>query len=901
MASDHSAQAVREEFHRFFEERGHVRVPSSPVFPQDDPTLLFTNAGMNQFKDVFLGAGTRDYTRAVDTQKCIRVQGKHNDLEEVGVDTYHHTFFEMLGNWSFGDYFKAEAIPWAWELLTGVFDLPKERLWVTVFGGDARDGLEPDVDAERIWLEATDIDPARVLRFDRRDNFWEMGETGPCGPCSEIHIDRGEASSDPADGANPEIGVNAGNERFIELWNLVFMEFNRLQDGSLKKLPRQHVDTGMGFERILSVLQGKLSNYDTDLFGPIFARLSELCGKPYGENQEIDIAFRVAADHVRAVSAALADGALPSNTGRGYVLRRLIRRAARYGRQTLGLEDPFLHELCAPVAGVLGEAFPEIASRQDHIRLLVETEERSFARTLGRGLVQFESLAGKVAAKSATELPGAEAYELYATYGFPRDLVELMARERSLDVDDAGWDRAEATHRERSKSEGRFKQLVAAENLEGLEPTVSTYHEQGARSLAVETTARMLDASEDGDLVRCNVVLEESPFYPEGGGQIGDVGTVEALDGSFLFRVEDTQRVGEVVVHVGALERGLPFVGEQRKVTARVDATLRANTQRNHTGTHLLHKALREVLGEHVVQQGSYVGPDRLRFDFAHPQGMTSEEIDEVERRVNAIVIANAPVQTTLEDLEAAKERGVMALFGEKYDSEVRVVSVGAWSMELCGGTHVARAGDIGPLLIVSEGAIQAGVRRIEALTGVEAIGAMQGQRGVLRSAARALKASPDELVARLEQLQDKLKEAKKKSKAASASDVGSALDKVKAALADRGAFRSAIVDLPELDQGALRELGTRAKGLEGDLALALFGRADGRVPFLVVCQGAALEGGVKAGELAKAVAGVLGGGGWRKARSGAGAGVESRRRAPGRRPLGGAARAKRVMRAAAR
>ena len=862
MASDHSARSVREDFHRFFEERGHSRVPSAPVFPQDDPTLLFTNAGMNQFKDVFLGAGSRAYSRAVDSQKCIRVQGKHNDLEEVGVDTYHHTFFEMLGNWSFGDYFKEEAIPWAWELLTGVWGLPKERLWVTVFGGDEKDGLQVDSDAERIWRETTDIDHDRILRFDRTDNFWEMGETGPCGPCSEIHIDRGDASSDPRDGADPKIGVNAGNERFIELWNLVFMEFNRLQDGSLKRLPKQHVDTGMGFERILSVLQGKLSNYDTDLFGPIFARLSELSGRPYGEDRETDIAFRVAADHVRAVSSALADGALPSNTGRGYVLRRLIRRAARYGRQTLGLEDPFLFELCTPVADVLGDAFPEIVERQDHIRLLVETEERSFARTLGRGLVQFQGLADRVAKEGTAKLPGAEAYELYATYGFPRDLVDLMARERSLAVDDEGWDAAESSHREKSKSEGRFKQLVAAEDLEGLSATTSTFHEQGDRAVALSTRARMLDADEDGDSVRAHVVLDESPFYPEGGGQIGDSGTIEAGDGSFLFRVEDTQRVGEVVVHVGTLERGLPFVGEERAVEARVDADRRARTMRNHTGTHLLHKALREVLGDHVVQQGSYVGPDRLRFDFAHPQGMTPDEIDEVERRVNRHVFANASVGTTLEDLEEAKARGVMALFGEKYEERVRVVAVGDWSMELCGGTHVGAAGDIGPLVILSEGAIQAGVRRIEAVTGDDAVAAMQAQRKVLRDASRALKTSPEELAGRVEQLQEKLKEAKKKSKAAAASDVGSALDKVRGALADRDGFRSAIVDLPELDQAALRELGNRAKTLGDDLAVAIFGRADGRVPFLVLCQGAALEKGHAAGELAKAVSGVLGGGG---------------------------------------
>ncbi len=431
--SEFSAEQVRRTYLDFFVERGHREVPSSPIFPQDDPTLLFTNAGMNQFKDVFLGTGTRDYSRAVDTQKCLRVSGKHNDLEEVGRDTYHHTFFEMLGNWSFGDYFKEEAICWAWELLTEVWKLPKERLWVTVFAGDEADGLAADEEAERIWIEKAGVSPDRVLRASKEDNFWEMGDTGPCGPCTEIHIDRGGPGDDPADGADPAIGVNAGNERFIELWNLVFIQYNRLDDGSLRELPAKHVDTGMGFERILSVLQGKSSNYDTDLFTPIFERIGELTGHRYGESpEEVQVAFRVIADHVRAVSSAIADGATPSNTGRGYVLRRLIRRAARFGRQVLGQEEPFLFRVAETVAGVLGVAFPEIPQRLEHIQLILQEEEAAFGRTLGRGLVEFEKLAGRVSGAGGDLLPGDEAYELYATYGFPQDLVEQMAEERGL-------------------------------------------------------------------------------------------------------------------------------------------------------------------------------------------------------------------------------------------------------------------------------------------------------------------------------------------------------------------------------------------------------------------------------------------------------------------------------------
>ena len=685
------AAEVRASYLAFFEEREHAVVPSSPVFPQDDPTLLFTNAGMNQFKDVFLGTGTRDYRRAVDTQKCIRVSGKHNDLEEVGVDTYHHTFFEMLGNWSFGDYFKEEAIVWAWTLLTEVWKLPKERLWATVFGGDEQDGLAADEEAERIWREKTDIDPTHVLRFDKRDNFWEMGETGPCGPCSEIHIDRGEEGCDPTDGADLKIGVNAGNERFIELWNLVFMQFNRLDDGSLKELPAKSVDTGMGFERVLSVLQKKRSNYDTDLFTPIFAALSERTGKGYeAGDEEVDIAFRVCADHLRAVTSALSDGALPSNTGRGYVLRRLIRRAARYGRQALGMEEPFLADVVPAVVGVLGDAFPEMRQRAEHVQLIVREEEESFGRTLGRGLVRFEELAKRVRSGGANELPGAEAFELYATYGFPRDLVELMAREREMTVDTAGWEAAESAHQEASKSEGKFRQLLSAEELEGLESS-STYHDEGDAAHVLEARVTFGARRDDGTVV---LVLDRSPFYAESGGQIGDAGTVAAVDGSFQVRVDDTKKVGGVVAHVGELVGGAPPASwAGTAVTARVDDERRWLTRKNHTATHLMHAALKEVLGDHVTQQGSYVGPDRLRFDFSHPRGVEPEELERIEQLVNDKVYRNLAVTTTVEDLEAAMERGVTALFGEKYDSRVRVLDVGGWSTELCGGTHVACGG----------------------------------------------------------------------------------------------------------------------------------------------------------------------------------------------------------------
>ena len=855
-----SAQ-IRREFLDFFAAQGHREVPSAPVFPQDDPTLLFTNAGMNQFKDVFLGTGSRDYTRAVDTQKCIRVSGKHNDLEEVGVDTYHHTFFEMLGNWSFGDYFKRDAILWAWKLLTEVWGLPKERLWVTVFGGDKNDGLGPDAEAETIWREQTDIDPAHVLRFDRTDNFWEMGDTGPCGPCSEIHIDRGGPDSDPTDGADPETGVNAGNERFIELWNLVFMEFNRLDDGSLQKLPAQHVDTGMGFERIVSVLQGKSSNYDTDVFTPIFDAISERTGKPYeSSDSSADVAFRVIADHVRAVSAAFADGALPSNVGRGYVLRRLIRRASRYGRQELGQEEPFLYQVVPAVARSLKPAFPEIEKRLEHIQVQVRAEEEAFGKTLGRGLLRFEELAARISAGGQRTLPGKEAYELYATYGFPQDLVELMARERQLELDLEGWDAAQGLHREKSRSEGKFKQLLSAEELAQVAPTLSTFHEAGAEAGEIETEVVRWIAREDAG--RDVLVLRESPFYPESGGQVGDSGVITALDGSFRFLVHDTQKMGPVVVHVGASE-GATETGSG--VRASVDRERRARTRKNHTATHLMHKALREVLGDHVTQQGSYVGPDRLRFDLSHPKAISPDELERIESIVNAQVFANATVDTSVEDLEAAKARGVMALFGEKYEERVRVVDVGGWSTELCGGTHVGSAGDIGPFVIASEGAIQAGVRRIEALTGPEAVAWIQHQRRLLVRTARSLKSSPEELPGRVEQLQAQIKQAKKAAQKGSKADVEQAFAGLREALVEHDGILAGGV-IFDLDQGALRELATRAKTLSPDLAVVLLGGADGRVPWIALCQGAARERGLDAKHAAQFLRPRLGGGGGGKA-----------------------------------
>jgi len=869
-----TAARVRQDFLDFFAARGHRIVASSPVYPLDDPTLLFTNAGMNQFKDVFLGTGKRDYTRAADTQKCIRVQGKHNDLEEVGRDTYHHTFFEMLGNWSFGDYFKQDAIVWSWELLTKVWKLPKERLWVTVFAGDAEDGLPADDEAARIWRDLTDIDPSHILRFGRKANFWEMGDTGPCGPCTEIHIDRGGPGADPRDGADPAIGVNAGNERFMELWNNVFMQFNRQDDGKLVELPAKHVDTGMGFERVLSVLQGKSSNYDTDLFQPIFRALEDISGVKYtGGGSEADVSFRVSADHVRAVTSAVADGVTPSNEGRGYVLRRLLRRASRYGKQNLALEQPFLWRLVPAVAEVLGGAFPEIAERVDHVQLVIRTEEEAFRKTLDRGLVQFEKLAkGK---QPGAVLDGAAAYDLYATYGFPEDLVELMARERGMSVDHAGFEAARAKHSVASRGEGSFKQLLSAEQLTGLTRTTTVYHEdQGARTECDAKITRVLLAgaapetpSQPGRLDR--VVLDRTAFYGESGGQVGDTGVLEAVDGSFRMVVEDTQKVGDVHVHIGQLTGHAP-VGAA--VRCRVDRARRDAIRANHTATHLLHQALRDALGTHVAQQGSYVGPDRLRFDVSHPRGIDDAQLAAIEDAVNARIARDREVVTTVDSPERAKARGAMALFGEKYGDEVRVVAIDAhdaggqgaraWSLELCGGTHVARTGEIGPFVLLSERAVAAGVRRIEAVTQREAVRAFQEQRAVLQALSQQLKTKPAELAERVALLQQQLKDAKKAQKAVAGADLGAAFEKAKETLTERSGVRAAAIDLGEVDQDTLRQIGDRLKGFAPHLAVVLFGRADGKVPYVAVCQGDALGRGLGAGDLAQLVKSHLGGGG---------------------------------------
>lgn len=737
-----SATDIRRQFIEFFAEQcGHTEVPSSPVVPHDDPTLLFTNAGMNQFKDVFLGRGSRHYVRAVDTQKCIRAGGKHNDLEDVGRDTYHHTFFEMLGNWSFGDYFKAEAIEWAWTLFTEVWGIDKSRLYVTVFAGDEKDGLEADVDAETLWKKLTDIDPSHITRWGRKDNFWEMGDTGPCGPCSEIHYD-----STP-DGNGGDL-VNLDDPDVIELWNLVFIQFNRGEDGTLSPLPNKHVDTGLGFERIVRVLQGKNSNYDTDLWSPLFEAITNLTGAPpYGNSLDdpIDIAYRVLADHARCLVVAIADGGRPGAAGREYVLRRILRRGARHARQTLGVDGPLLCDLVPSVVDTIGCAFPELEKHVEVIRKIIRDEEVSFLKTLDRGLELFEKAINDGDGKS---IDAANAFALHDTYGFPIDLTEVMAVERGLTVDRKGYDTLMGTARETSRGGEQAEQTMhlPPETLGefasgGITPTEDSAKYNPCRTKAevraIWNGQHLVDDASNKDGV--GIVLDATPFYSEAGGQVGDTG--QLIGDHCQFDVENTYQFGEYVLHVGQVASGSLRCGDH--VSANINDTNRTNIQSNHSCTHLLNHALRSVLGDEIQQRGSHVDDERLRFDFSHNQTMTREELEKVEQLVNNSIQDNLLVDDEEVSLTKAKEiHGVRAVFGEQYPDPVRVVSIGAtvndllndpsntkWydcSVEFCGGTHVKECGEAEHFVIVQEQALASGIRRILALTGSEALTACQ-------------------------------------------------------------------------------------------------------------------------------------------------------------------------------
>lgn len=684
-----TSHRVRQSFLDFFAERGHRIVPSAPLIPYGDPTLLFTNAGMNQFKDVFLGLGKREYTRAADTQKCLRVSGKHNDLEEVGYDTYHHTFFEMLGNWSFGDYYKAEAIAYAWELLTQLWRVLPERLHATVF--------HTDEEAYGLWRQY--LPPERIHRFGERENFWEMGDTGPCGPCTEIHYDRTpDLSGAPL--------VNTGTPQVVEIWNIVFIQYNRRADGSLEELPVKHVDTGMGLERICAVLQGVESNYDTDLFVPLLQRIEGLSGRRY-PREDIGhpdgIAMRVMADHIRALSFAIADGVLPGNTGRGYVLRRLLRRAARFAR-TLGFQEPVLWRLVAVLVDLMGEPFPELRQHQHTIEQVIEAEEAHFLRTLDRGLQLFEAAVAELHERGERNIPGELAFQLYDTYGFPVDLTQLLAREHGVAVDIEAFSRLMEEQRRRSRQAQRTHAVELS-----LNPALRQLHSEfvGYEELTTEATVLSVEST--------YVVLDRTPFYAEAGGQVSDTGTL--LLGGESYTVEDVRRLGEAIVHVCAREVE-PLRGQ--RALAQVDRQRRWAIMRNHTATHLLHEALRRILGPHVRQAGSLVAPDYLRFDFSHFAKLEPAQLRDIEALVNEKIREAIPVETRIMPFEKARTiPNVKMFFADKYGEVVRVVVIDErFSIELCGGTHVPNTSQIGAFVLTGEEAVAAGVRRVEAVTG---------------------------------------------------------------------------------------------------------------------------------------------------------------------------------------
>lgn len=734
-----NSKQIRSQFIEFFQSKKHQFVSSAPIVVKNDPSLMFTNAGMNQFKDFFLGNEVSDHPRITNSQKCLRVSGKHNDLEEVGVDTYHHTMFEMLGNWSFGDYFKKEAIAWAWELLTEVYKLPVDRMYVTVFGGDSEDGLEADKEAFSYWEDW--VPRERILFGSKKDNFWEMGETGPCGPCSEIHIDM-RSPEEIAQVPGKDL-VNADHPQVIEIWNLVFIQFNRFSDGRLNELPSSHVDTGMGLERLVRVIQNKTSNYDTDLFAPFIEKVEQVSGYQYGQSEKIDIAFRVIVDHIRAISFTIADGQLPSNNKAGYVIRRILRRAVRYGYTFLDLKVPFLHLLVPVLAEKFGAFFPEVKSQQEFIAKVIQEEELAFLRTLDKGLKNLESIQESLEASNEHVIPGAVAFELYDTYGFPLDLTSLIAREKGLIVDEKGFQEAMRAQKERSRAAAQLETgdwvIVYEEESEGF---------IGYDSL--HTKARILKYRKitDKKQERFQVVLTRTPFYAESGGQVGDTGILHTV--TETLHVLDTTKENDLIIHwVDALP-----MGTEEEFTCQVDALRRAKIKNNHTATHLLQAALKQVLGPHVQQKGSLVNEQMLRFDFSHFAKMTPEELERTETIVNARIRENIVLNEQRQvPIAEAKAMGATALFGEKYGEHVRVITFDpTFSVELCGGTHVQATGEIGFFKLVSESSTAAGVRRVEAVTAGEAEAYVNRRFHVLQEVQEVLK-NPKDLLGAIESL----------------------------------------------------------------------------------------------------------------------------------------------------
>jgi alanyl-tRNA synthetase len=825
---------IRASFLEFFRKNGHTVLPSSSLVPVNDPTLLFTNAGMVQFKDLFLGKEVRDYVRAATSQRCVRAGGKHNDLENVGYTARHHTFFEMLGNFSFGDYFKREAIHFAWNFVTGTLGIPKERLWVTVF--------REDDEAERIWTEEIKIDPTRCTRMGEKSNFWAMGETGPCGPCSEIFYDHGPDIPGGPPGSPDEDG-----DRYVEIWNLVFMQYERSTDGVLTPLPKPSVDTGMGLERVAAVMQGVHSNYDIDLFKSLIRAAAEVTGTLDLQSSSL----RVIADHIRACTFLIIDGVVPSNEGRGYVLRRIIRRAIRHGYK-LGQTQPFFHKLVPAVVREMGGYFTELAPGEARVAQVLALEEERFAETLATGMALLDSEAAKL---TSSVIPGETVFKLYDTYGFPLDLTADVARERGLSIDQAGFDAAMEAQRGRGRAASKFgADLRGTVQFEG-KTEFSGYdqlqdHAEVVALIMGGALVEVLNAGQEGQ-----VVLNHTPFYAESGGQMGDAGWLIAPGGRFL--VGDTQKLGGSHAHLGVLESGQMRLGD--RVEAQVDGERRNAIALNHSATHLLHAALREVLGKHVQQKGSLVAPARLRFDFSHTQAVTPEELRRIEQKVNAEIRRNASAETRVMAFDDAVAAGAMALFGEKYSSDVRVLSIGDFSMELCGGTHVQRAGDIGLFKIIAESGVAAGVRRIEAVTGQGAFEWILQTDQVLKDVAAQLRSGRDEVDEKVRELIDRSRRLEKevqqlKSKLASGHGGDLAAQAV-----DIGGIQVLAAQIDGADARSLRDAVDQLKSRLGASVIVLATVQEGKV-ILVAGVSAGLTGRIKAGELAAAVSAQVGG-----------------------------------------
>ncbi|HEU4341575.1 MAG TPA: alanine--tRNA ligase [Candidatus Binatia bacterium] len=867
---------IRKSFLDYFVKQGHTVVKSSSLVPDKDPTLLFTNAGMVQFKNVFLGRERLPYVRAASSQKCLRISGKHNDLEAVGRDTYHHTFFEMLGNWSFGDYYKAEAIEWAWELLTREWGLPKDKLWATVY-------LDDD-EAQRLWAKISGLPAERILRFGEQENFWEMGETGPCGPCSEIHLDRGPTACDMTGQAGHQCRVNGDCARYIELWNLVFIQYNRKENRELEELPSKHVDTGMGLERITAVLQGVLSNYDIDFMRDLIATAERLAGKRYARDPVADVSFRVIADHARAVSFLIADGVMPSNEGRGYVLRRLLRRAARHGR-LIGLTEPFLYQVADTVVAVMGDAYPELRSEHERIRDIIRTEEARFADTLEKGLVLLEQATAELKQQNQRVLPGEVAFRLYDTYGFPLDLTEDILRGEGLTIDHAGFEMLMDEQRKRGReARGVIMPGTGSLSISGVAPImidvadridvsdVAAHNLQRAQPvkfigydhLEAESQVLALYSGGEGkpevvEGMEVDVLTAETPFYGESGGQVGDRGIIETARGDRMEVIDTQHPTPQLTVHRGRVQRGRFQIDD--KVHLVVDRNHRQRIMLNHSATHILHAVLREELGSHVRQAGSLVAPDRLRFDFNHTGHIAEEKLQTIEDIVNRRIRQDADVSIEETTYEEAMRKGALAFFGDKYGDRVRVVQIGDFSTELCGGTHVHRSGEIGIFKLHSETGVAAGVRRVEALTGHGALDLIRKYEQRLKEISELVRASADDAIDKVKKLLERQKELEKEIEQLRGEFQRDQIPELLARKQSIGGTDVLVTQVDGVEARQLREIADQLKQKLGSGVVVLASARENNVN-LVASVSQDLTDRYHAGHIIKELAPIVGGGG---------------------------------------